>query len=75
MKLAKNKKLQQNLKKQVEIYRETSDAEFAIKCIVFFTPEEQQRVFNILSKLNIMSHKDIVLIDARADNKPTGSVA
>ena len=75
MKLAKNKKLQQNLKKQVEIYRETSDAEFAIKCIVFFTPEEQQRVFNILSKLNIMSHKEIVLIDARADNKPTGSVA
>ena len=41
MKLAKNKKLEQNLKKLVEIHQEASDAEFAMKCIVFFTPEEQ----------------------------------
>lgn len=75
MKLAKNRKLQRNLEKQVEIYQKASDAENAIKAIVFFTDEEKDRVTRILKKLNLTGHKDVVLIDARNDNKPSGSLA
>lgn len=75
MKLAKNSALQRNLERQVEIYQRASDASNAIKCIIFFTYEEQQKVHRILKKLGISGHKDIVLIDARSDNKPSGSKA
>ena len=75
MKLAKNKHLERNLEKQVPIYQKASDAPNAIKAIIFFTFEEEQRVLNILKKLKLTGHKDIVLIDARDDNKPSGSKA
>lgn len=75
MKLAKNSKLQRNLEKQVEIYKAASDAKNAIKAILFFTEEEKDRVTRILKKLNLTGHKDVVLIDARSDNKPSGSSA
>jgi hypothetical protein len=75
MKLAKNTHLERNLQKQVPIYQAASDAKNAIKGIIFFTPEEEERALGILDKLGILNHKDIVLIDARADNKPSGSKA
>jgi hypothetical protein len=75
MKLAKNTKLERNLEKQVEIYQAASDAENAIKAIMFFTVDEKDRVTRILKKLNLSGHKDVVLIDARDDNKPSASVA
>lgn len=75
MKLAKNTKLQRNLEKQVEIYQKASDAEHAIKAIVFFTDKEKDRVTRILKNLKLTGHKDVVLIDARSDNKPSGSSA
>jgi hypothetical protein len=75
MKLAKNTKLERNLEKHVEIYQAASDAEHAIKAIVFFTADEKDRVMRILKKLNLIGHKDVVLIDARGDNKPSGSLA
>jgi len=75
MKLAKNSKLERNLEKQVPIYQAASDAKRAIKAIIFFTKSEEQRVTGILDKLGILGHRDIVLIDARADNKPSGSRA
>jgi hypothetical protein len=52
-----------------------SDANHAIKGILFFTPEEKERVTNILSDLGMLNNRDIVLIDARSDNKPSGSKA
>jgi hypothetical protein len=75
MKLAKNTKLERNLEKQVPIYQAASDAKRAIKAIIFFTESEESRVVGILDKLGILGHSDIVLIDARTDNKPSGSRA
>ena len=75
MKLAKNTQLKRNLERQVEIYKKASDAKRAIKVIMFFTAEEEERVATILAELGLSDSKDIVLIDARRDNKPSGSKA
>jgi hypothetical protein len=75
MKLARNTALERNLENQLPIYQAASDAKHGIKAIVFFTKEEEQRAVGILDKLGILGHKDVVLIDARADNKPSGSKA
>jgi hypothetical protein len=75
MKLAKNSQLERNLEKQIQIYQAASDAKNGIKVIIYFTKEEKEKVLRILRKLNLFDHKDVVLIDARADNKPSGSKA
>jgi len=75
MKLAKNTKLEMNLKKQTDIYQASSDAQRAIKAIVYFTYSQLTRVQRILKRLGLEGNKDIVLIDARNDNKPSGSNA
>ena len=75
MKLAKNTALERNLERQVPIYMAASDAHAGIKAIIFFTAQEEQRAAGILDRLDLLHHKDIVLIDARADNKPSGSKA
>jgi hypothetical protein len=75
MKLAKNSKLEQNLKSQLPVYQAASDAKHGIKAIMFFSAQEKQRLEGILDKLGILGHKDVVVIDARNDNKPSGSKA
>ncbi|MCA0031300.1 hypothetical protein [Mesorhizobium sp. B263B2A] len=75
MKLAKNTKLEQNLAKQAEIYQAASDAKKAIKAIIYFTAAELMRVKGILKKLGLEGNRDVVLIDARRDNKPSASKA
>lgn len=75
MKLASNTKLEQNLSSQLEVYQKSADAERGIKVIIFFTPRQEQRVAKILKKLGLLDHKDIVLIDACSDNKPSASRA
>jgi len=74
-KLAKNTQLRRNLVRQVEIYKKASDARNAIKVIVYFTRVELKRVEGILKDLKLTGHPDIVVIDARRDNKPAGSKA
>ena len=73
-KLASNSKLKNNLAKQVEIYKAASDTGRAIKVILYFTEEEEQKVISVLNDLQLYGNDDIVLIDARADNKPSASV-
>jgi hypothetical protein len=75
MKLAKNTSLERNLKNQVEIYKAASDAKNAIKVIIYFNEREKDRLDGILDKLGLLGHKDVVVIDARTDNKPSGSKA
>ncbi|MER8479730.1 MULTISPECIES: hypothetical protein [unclassified Mesorhizobium] len=75
MKLAKNTSLKRNLEKQLPIYQAASDAKEGIKAIIYFSLEEKIRVDAILDELKLTGHKDVVLIDARADNKPSGSKA
>lgn len=75
MKLASNTKLKENLKHQAEIYQKASDAGHAIKVVMFFTDAELDRVQRILAELKLTGNRDVVLIDDRAGNKPSGSKA
>jgi hypothetical protein len=74
-KLAKNTHLKSNLEKQVEIYQKASDASSAIKVIVYFTDSEFERVKKILKDINLQDCPDVILIDARETEKPSGSKA
>lgn len=74
-KLARNSHLERNLKNQTAIYAKASDAERAIKVIVYFRAAEKKRVEGILKRLKLTGNRDVVMIDARKDNKPSGSKA
>ncbi len=74
-KLAKNTKLEQNLQKQVEIYQDANDTKKSLKVIVYFTKKELDKVKGILKRLKQEQNPNIILIDARNDNKPSASVA
>lgn len=75
-KLARNTQLERNLEKQSEIYEKASDATHpSLKAILYFSEEQLQRVWAILKRLQLTRSPHIVLIDARADNKPSGSKA
>ena len=74
-KLASNKKLEQNLQKQVEIYAKANKTELSFKVIIYFSEEEYKRVSGILNKLGLIGKENIVLIDGRSDNKPSASNA
>lgn len=75
MKLASNKALEVNLQKQAEIYQKASDAPVAYKVILYFTDEERKKVDAILNRLGLNKSQKIITIDARSDNKPSGSKA
>ncbi|WP_245321844.1 hypothetical protein [Mesorhizobium sp. WSM1497] len=75
MKLAKNTKLKKNLENQVELYQAASDAKKAIKAIIYFNVSEMAKVKSVLKDLKLTDHPDVVLIDARRDNKPSASKA
>lgn len=72
-KLASNTKLKQNLANQVDIYKAASNTDSAIKVILYFSKEEEQKIFGVLNELHLAGCSDIVLIDARNDNKPSAS--
>ena len=74
-KLASNSKLKSNLQNQVEVYQKANDAPEprAIKVILFFSADEEARVLRILDELKLRESQDLILIDARNDNKPSGS--
>jgi hypothetical protein len=74
-KLAKNSQLKRNLEKQVPIYEQASGTQKSLKVICYFSPEELEQVQGILRELKMEGHPDIILIDARADNKPSASKA
>lgn len=74
-KLASNKQLATNLAKQVEIYKQASDAKSSLKVIVYFSDDELKRTLKTLKALGLDKNEDVILIDARADNKPSGSKA
>jgi hypothetical protein len=75
MKLASNAALRRNLEKQAPIYQKASDAEHAVKVILYFTDSEAEKIKRTLKDLKIDKSEDIILIDARWDNKISGSKA
>lgn len=72
-KLASNKGLKKNLQNQLAVYEKANNTNKSLTVIVYFSEQEQDRVRNILSDLGLTADNDIILIDARADNKPSGS--
>lgn len=74
-KLASNSQLKRNLQNQVEVYEKANGTRSAVKVIVFYTHQEEAKVVKILRELKIQNEESVVLIDARADNKPSASKA
>lgn len=74
-KLASNRSLQRNLERQVAVYEAANNTRKSVKVIVCYTAEDQRRVAKILEELKLTREPGIVLIDARHDNKPSGSKA
>jgi hypothetical protein len=74
-KLASNSKLKQNLEKQVEVYKAANQTDKSIKVIIYFNDTELAKVLKIMKDLDLKEGKELVLIDARASNKPSGSNA
>ena len=75
-KLASNTNLENNLKNQVEIYKTASDAHHHIHVIFVFSEAEQKRLERICNNIGYsFDSENFVVIDARNDNKPSGSKA
>ncbi|EKD26178.1 MAG: hypothetical protein ACD_79C01321G0001, partial [uncultured bacterium] len=74
-KLASNSQLKRNLEKQLEIYKTSSDANWGFKVIIYFSEDELIKTKKILKELEMDSDLYIFLVDARSDNKPSGSKA
>lgn len=74
-KLGSNSQLKRNLAKQVDIYERANGTRSSVKVIVCYSENEQNKVRSILTELGLVGEESIVLIDARADNKPSASKA
>ncbi len=74
-KLAGNTKLKRNLQNQLDIYKKGHDTERGIYVIIYFSEGELVKVQNILRELKLEADEDIILIDARRDNKVSASKA
>jgi hypothetical protein len=74
-KLAGNSQLRRNLEHQTDTYQKASDARRSIKVIVYRSAEEFEKVRLVLKGLKLIDDPSVVLIDARRDNKPSGSKA
>jgi len=75
-KLAKNSQLERNLRNQSPIYEKASDATHpSLKAILYFDESQLARTLGILRKLRIDNDPNVILIDASAYNKPSGSTA
>lgn len=74
LKLASNTKLRMNLQRQVETYADANYNPNKIVVIVYFSAKEEIKVRNLLSELDLYNRKHIILIDARNDNKQSGSL-
>jgi hypothetical protein len=74
-KVASNKKLKQNLEKQLAVYEAANETTNGIKVVVYFTEQEEERLFGILEELDMLDKANVITIDARNDNKPSGSRA
>lgn len=74
-KLANNSQLKRNLQKQVEVYEKANDTKKSIKVILYFSEQELNKVDKILRELKLTEAQNIILIDARNDNKPSASTA
>lgn len=74
-KLASNTKLSRNLQNQVAIYEAANRTKWSVKVIIFYTRQQEVKARAVLKELGLEGKENIVLIDARSDNKPSASNA
>jgi hypothetical protein len=74
-KLASNRQLKRNLQRQLEVYERANQTATSVTVIICYTEHDQTRLADILEDLELTNREDIIVIDARNDNKPTGSKA
>jgi hypothetical protein len=74
-KLASNNHLKRNLENQVAIYKQANQTATSVTVIICYTQADQAKVTALLKDLKLVERKDIVVIDARSDNKPSASKA
>src|SRR5690606_18360455 len=74
-KLASNSQLRQNLQNQTAVYKKAAKTTNALIVILYYTEAEFERVKQILKEINKSGDQNIILIDCRNDNKPSGSKA
>lgn len=74
-KLAKSTKLKQGLQKQLAVYEEVEQTHKSIWGIFYFDSSQLDRVEGILREIGYNDRSNLVLIDCRSDNKPSGSTA
>lgn len=74
-KLASNSALKRNLENQVEIYEKANGTRHSVKVIICYTAQDQDKVARVLKELDLQGEEAVVVIDARADNKPSASKA
>ena len=72
-KLASNSQLANNLEHQTEVYKMAHRTKKSITVVVYYKENELGRVKAILRQLGLEKDKNIVLIDARNDNKQSAS--
>lgn len=64
-KLAKNPKLKQNIKHQVEIYKIANETTHAVVGIIYFEDSELEKTLKVIKELNLEDNQNIILIDSR----------
>ena len=74
-KLAGNTQIKRNLEKQLDIYKRASDAQTGFKVIIYFSEEELIRIQGILRELEMDKDPNVILVNARFDDKPSASKA
>lgn len=72
-KLARSTSLKRNLANQVDVYMRANKTKSAVTVILCYTEQDQERVARVLADLPVEKLESIVVIDARADNKPSAS--
>ena len=69
-------KIEQSIRKQIPTYCNASFSKSKLLVIAYFTKKQKEKISKLLNKYSISDNsKEIVLIDARSDNKPSGSNA
>lgn len=67
-KLASSKALEKNLKSQLDEYKKLNQAQHGVWIIVVFDDDQYQKLQLIIEKLELNA-EDIIIVDARKDNK------
>ena len=79
-KLASSTSLKRNLRNQVEVYLKANKTDTAVKVVIVYTRQEAAKVERVFKQLDRelelapgTTGRRVVVIDARADNKPSAS--